>query len=159
MSSIIRTPVDLTVAAQEMMAHFPKGQGAFLTTGKDKPNTMIISWGGIGFFWGSPVFETVVRFSRHSFPLLQEWEEFTISFPDFPLGDLANAYQVSGSQSGRDIDKFAQLGLTALPGQNVSVPVIGQCHLHLECKGVYKSTVDQAILAPEAPGLLRLALT
>lgn len=111
-------------------------RGIFLTSKADKINTMVIGWGGITFFWGKPVFLVAVRKSRYTHQLIEQSGEFTVSVPGEK--DLKEALRFCGSKSGRDYDKFKECNLTALPGQKVSVPVIGQCSLHYECKVVYK---------------------
>ncbi|MCK4482725.1 flavin reductase family protein, partial [Candidatus Bathyarchaeota archaeon] len=38
-----------------------------------------------------------------------------------------------GRVSGRDYDKFKEVGLTPLPAKNVKPPIIKKCVAHLEC--------------------------
>lgn len=115
-------------------------KGAFLTTiCGDSVNTMTIGWGNIGFMWGKPIFTVMVRPSRHTYQLMEQSSEFTVSIP---LNDMQKALGVCGSKSGHDTDKIAMAGLTLLPGQKVNVPVIGGCGLHYECKIVYKQAIN-----------------
>lgn len=119
-------------------------KGAFLTTAHNgKTNTMTIAWGNIGFKWGKPIFTVMVRHSRYTYELIDNSTEFTVSIP---VNDMQKALGICGSKSGRDTDKFAAAGLTALPGQQVSVPVIKGCGLHYECKIVYKQAMDPQLL-------------
>lgn len=106
--------------------------GVFLSVAGEPANTMTIAWGTMGFCWNKPVFVTVVRPQRHTYPLLKKAGEFTISVPTRePLrAELAFA----GSKSGRNCNKFSGHGLTARPGVAVGAPVVGECGLHLECK-------------------------
>ena len=39
-----------------------------------------------------------------------------------------------GNSSGRDIDKFAEFGLTAVPSARVGAPLIEVCYASFECK-------------------------
>jgi flavin reductase (DIM6/NTAB) family NADH-FMN oxidoreductase RutF len=39
-----------------------------------------------------------------------------------------------GNSSGRDIDKFAEFRLTAVPGTRVGAPLIEECYASFECK-------------------------
>jgi flavin reductase (DIM6/NTAB) family NADH-FMN oxidoreductase RutF len=39
-----------------------------------------------------------------------------------------------GNSSGRDIDKFAEFGLTAVAGTRVKAPLIEECYASFECK-------------------------
>ena len=107
--------------------------GVFLTVGKDRPNTMTIGWAFMGPSWGYPVFVALVRPQRYSYPLLTEGMEFTVSIPT--KNPLKSELIFAGTQSGRDYDKFdGTHGLTALPAQQVSCPVVAECGLHLECR-------------------------
>ena len=47
---------------------------------------------------------------------------------------LAEAVDYCGIVSGRNADKFADTGLTPVPGAVVATPVIEQCPLNLECR-------------------------
>ena len=39
-----------------------------------------------------------------------------------------------GVKSGRDVDKFRELGLTALPAREVRAPLIGESPVNIECR-------------------------
>lgn len=121
------------------------GKGILLTTAADgKVNTMTIGWGTIGVQWGKPIFTVYVRQSRYTKQLLEKNGEFTVNVP---LGKTdGNILGVCGTQSGRDMDKFAALGLTAVAGDTVSVPGIKQLPLTLECKVIYKQDQDPAAI-------------
>lgn len=117
------------------------GNGILLTTASGgKVNAMTIGWGKIGVVWSRPVFEVLVRESRYTKQLLDESGEFTVNVP---LGKVdKNILAVCGTKSGREMDKFRELGLTAVPGQTVSVPGILELPLTLECKVLYKQDQD-----------------
>lgn len=117
-----------------------KSGGVFLNSSGYKDNTMVIGWGGINIFWGKPVFIAPIRKSRFSYELVNSSGEFTISIPIDT--NVKKALAICGTKSGRYIDKFTESGLTRLPGQNVNVPVIGECLLHYECKVVYKQDMN-----------------
>lgn len=122
-------------------------KGAFLTTAHGgETNTMTISWGSIGFMWKKPVFTVMVRPSRHTFRLIDQSGEFTVTLP---LQDMQQALAVCGSQSGRDLNKFQAAGLTTVPGRATSVPVIDCPGMHYECKVIYKQAMVPANIAPE----------
>ncbi len=121
-------------------------KGAFLTTtAAGQVNTMTIAWGSIGFIWAKPVFMVMVRPSRHTYKLIEESGEFTVSIP---LKDMKEALALCGSKSGRDLDKLAAAGLTTLPGQKIATPGIAGCGLHFECKILYKQAMTQENLDP-----------
>lgn len=127
----------------QALEQLPKG--AFLTVQSgDRLNTMTIGWGTVGFIWRKPIFMVAVRYSRYTYELLRQANEFTVSFP---LGiDLKKELMICGTKSGRDIDKFRECGLTAQPGQEMATPVIGQCNLHYECRLVYNSAMEPGLL-------------
>ena len=101
-----------------------------------KVNTMSISWGTMGIQWGLPIFTVFVRGCRHTKAMLDENPEFTINVP-LEAVDPA-IIRFCGTKSGRDLDKFQALGLTAEEPEKVSVPGIRQLPLTLECRVVYK---------------------
>ncbi len=121
------------------------GGGILLTTALEgKANTMTIGWGKIGVVWSRPVFEVLVRESRYTKEILDKTGEFTVNVP---LGKVdKNILAVCGTKSGRDVDKFASLGLTQVPGAQVSVPGILELPLTLECKVIYKQDQDPAAI-------------
>lgn len=117
------------------------GKGILLTTAAEgQVNTMIIGWGQVGVVWSKPVFQVLVRESRHTKTLLDKNGEFTVNIP---LGQIdKDIVAVCGTKSGRDLDKIKALGLTLEPGETVSVPGIRELPLTLECKVIYKQAQD-----------------
>ena len=116
-------------------------KGILLTTKSgDKVNTMTIGWGTLGIEWGRPIFIAYVRESRFTKQMLEENGEFTVNIP---VGDIDNhILGFCGRKSGRDLDKFAELGLTEEAPEVISVPGIRQLPLTLECKVLYKQKQD-----------------
>ncbi|TVP95294.1 MAG: flavin reductase family protein [Acholeplasmatales bacterium] len=132
--------------AETFLEQLPKG--VFLTVqGETQTNTMTIAWGHIGVIWGKPTFIAYVRYSRHTYALLREAKDFTINVPTTDL--LQEALKIAGTQSGRDIDKFATAKLTLLPAKQVKTPIIAECGLHYECRILYTQTQEPALI-PEA---------
>lgn len=132
--------------AGHIMEHI--GKGILLTTQADgKPNTMTIGWGTIGVQWGKPIFIAFVRESRYTKQLLEKNGAFTVNVP---LENVdKNILGVCGTKSGRDMDKFSQLGFETEEGKTVNVPAIKQLPLTLECKVIYKQDQDPAAIDPE----------
>lgn len=123
-------------------------EGILLTTAaQGEKDTMVIGWGHIGVIWGKPVFVAYVRESRHTKSLVDKNGEFTVNTPLAPIDK--NIIAVCGTKSGRDLDKFAELGLETEDGLTVSVPGIRQLPLTLECKVIYKQDQDSAALHPD----------
>ena len=113
-------------------------KGILLTTkAGDTVNTMTIGWGTIGIEWGRPMFVAYVRESRYTRELLDKNPEFTVNCP---VGECdGKILGFCGSKSGRDLDKFAELGLHAEEPVAISVPGIQELPLTLECKVVYRN--------------------
>lgn len=122
--------------------------GILLTTQADgEVNTMAIGWGHMGVEWKKPLFIVYVRQSRHTKSLLDKNPEFTINVP---LGKIdKTVLNVTGTQSGRDVNKIEKLNLTLVPGDTVSVPAIAELPLTLECKVVYQQDQDLSFLEEE----------
>ncbi len=122
-------------------------QGAFLTTKfEDKMNTMIISWGYIGQFWGKPSFMVMVRKSRYSHDLMERSGEFTLTMPKEAMKEAAS---VCGSKSGRDMDKFASLGLKTRTARAMNTPVIDCKAKQFECKILFRTDMNKSGMSIE----------
>ena len=139
-----KTPIEVFDYAAEINKAIPKG--ILLTTqAGDRRNTMTIGWGTLGTEWGIPVFVAYVRESRFTRELLDENPEFTVNVPLGELDKQITAF--CGTKSGRDVDKFAALSLTAVEPEVISVPGIAQLPLTLECRVVYRQLQDEALEA------------
>lgn len=119
--------------------------GCLLVSGDaNDANVMTIGWGAIGVLWGRPVFMVAVRPSRHTHALLERTGEFTVNVPRKGM-EAAVAY--CGAVSGRDVDKFKDKHLTKLAGEKVKAPIIAECCVHYECKVIWKTKVDDSMMA------------
>lgn len=107
--------------------------------GTSRPNPMTIGWGTLGIIWGRPIFEVLVRPSRHTWGLLEKSHDFTVNVLPAARADAA---MLCGTKSGRDMDKFAEAGLTPVAAQHVDTPIIRECIIHFECRIVHKNNVD-----------------
>lgn len=138
--------VDYNEYSREALEQLKKG--AFLTVrDKDNTNTMTIGWGNIGFIWGKPIFIVMVRYSRHTYKLIESSKEFTISIP--LKKNLKKELAYCGTYSGRDVDKFKECNLNLVDSQNISTPIIGECELQYECKVVYQQAMEPGTLDEE----------
>ncbi|WP_428565762.1 MAG: flavin reductase family protein [Solidesulfovibrio sp. DCME] len=104
------------------------------TYGADgKPNLMTAAWGGI--CCSKPVCVTVsLQKPRHSYAAIMERKAYTVNIA--AARDVAKV-DYCGITSGRDHDKFAACGLTAVKSELVDAPYVAQCPLVLECKVVH----------------------
>ena len=123
-------------------------KGALLTTKSgNEVNTMTIGWGHLGVEWSKPIFVAYVRQSRHTKGLLDKSGVFTVNIPVETTDK--KILGVCGTKSGRDIDKFKELGLTQVEGQTVSAPAVKELPLTLECKIIYQQDQDLSALQPD----------
>ncbi len=119
--------------------------GAFLTVkNKDKINTMTIGWGLGGIMWSKPVLMVAVRYSRFTYKLIENEQEFTVSVPK--SGTLKDELIFCGSNSGRDLDKFEECNLTPIYVDNIKTPVIEECELHFICKNIYQQSMEPSLI-------------
>jgi len=120
-------------------------KGAFLTVKSDETvNTMTIGWGNVGFIWNKPMLMVPVRYSRHTYSMIDRSETFTVSVP--VNKNLKEALAYCGTKSGRDVDKIKECGLTLQAAQMVDTPVISDCELQIECRIVYKQAMEPGTL-------------
>lgn len=123
-------------------------KGAFLTAKSgDEVNTMTIGWGSIGYYWGKPIMTVPVRYSRHTYSVIENSDTFTVSVP--VNVDLKKELAFCGTKSGRDMDKIKESGLSLEDSQVVDTPIIAECDLHIECKIVYKQAMEPGNIASE----------
>ncbi len=95
-----------------------------------KPNMMTASW--VGMACSKPPCVTIsLREATYTFGNIKEHEAYTVNIPSEKLASVA-AY--AGVVSGRDTDKFADTGLTAVKSDLVDAPYIKECELVIECR-------------------------
>ena len=96
-----------------------------------RPNVITIAWAGT-VCSDPPMLSISVRKERFSHHILLESGEFVVNL----VGrEQLQAADYCGVRSGRDVDKFADCGLTAVPAQGMDcAPAIAQCPLYLACK-------------------------
>ena len=124
------------------------GEGALLTVKDgDKLNTMTIGWGSVGIIWGKPMFTVLVRHSRYTHRLIENTDQFTVSVP--LNGQLKEEIDYCGTKSGRDVNKFEELGLELVEGEELETPFIKNLDIHYECKIVYKQDMNPDLLFDE----------
>ena len=95
-----------------------------------KSNIITIAWTGT-VCSNPPMVSISVRPERYSYDIIKETGEFVINLT---TKELTYATDYCGVKSGRDVDKFKEMGLTALPGKEVKAPLIGESPVNIECK-------------------------
>lgn len=99
-----------------------------------RPNAMAASWVGICCS-KPPCVAVAVRPERYSHECITHSGAFTINVPS---ARHAAAVDILGNRSGRDADKFAAAGLTAVASECVNAPYIAECPIVLECRPVQR---------------------
>ena len=93
-------------------------------------NIITIAWAGT-ICSNPPMVSISVRLERYSYDIIKETGEFVINLT---TKDLTYATDYCGVKSGRDVDKFREMGLTALSGKEVKAPLIAESPVNIECK-------------------------
>lgn len=106
---------------------------------KGETNIMTMGWHMVMGFTPSLI-GCYISDQNHSFGLIRKSRECVINVPTV---DLAQTVVDIGNSSGRQIDKFARFGLTAVPAAKVGAPLIGECFASFECKLVDASLIKK----------------
>jgi flavin reductase (DIM6/NTAB) family NADH-FMN oxidoreductase RutF len=96
----------------------------------EAPNIITVAWAGT-VCSDPPMVSVSVRKERYSYDIIRESGEFVVNLVN---RGLVYGADYCGVKSGRDVDKFKELGLTALPLPHVKAPGIGESPVCLECK-------------------------
>jgi flavin reductase (DIM6/NTAB) family NADH-FMN oxidoreductase RutF len=95
-----------------------------------KPNVMTASWASI--CCSQPPMVTVsLRKATYTYGSIMESKAFTVNIPS---EEFAKEAAYFGSVSGKDVDKFAESGLTPVKSALVNAPYVKEFPLVLECK-------------------------
>ena len=96
----------------------------------DEYNIFTVAWTGT-VCTNPPMCYISVRAERHSYEIIKRTGEFVINLT---TKRLARATDWCGIRSGRDYDKFSQMGLTASPAAVVAAPVVEESPVAIECR-------------------------
>ena len=96
-----------------------------------RPNIITIAWAGT-VNSDPPMVSVSVRKERFSHDLIARSGEFVVNLVDEAR---CRALDYCGVRSGRDTDKFADMGLTTMPAVHMQyAPAIAECPAYLACK-------------------------
>lgn len=99
-------------------------------TSVENSNMTTVAW--TGTICSDPAMLYIsVRPSRHSYPIIKETMEFTVNLT---TAAMARATDWAGVRSGSQYNKWAETGLTPMPGQLNACPYIKESPLSIECK-------------------------
>ena len=93
-------------------------------------NMLTVAWTGT-VCSDPPMCFISVRPERHSHAIISRTGEFVINLT---TRRLARAADWCGVRSGRDFDKFREMGLTAVPSEKVAAPLIAESPVNIECR-------------------------
>lgn len=93
-------------------------------------NILTIAWAGT-ICTNPPMVSISVRPSRYSYNMIRGTGEFVINLT---TRELVFAADYCGVRSGRDVDKFMELGLTREKADFVKAPMIGESPVSIECR-------------------------
>lgn len=113
----------------------------------DAYNTMTANWGGIGFLWNKPVAYIFIRPNRHTYQYIEQQEKLTLSFMD---ETYRQALKICGTQSGRDIDKMKEAGLSPWITEDGNI-AIADADLVIECRKLYSDMIRPENFLDSAP--------
>ena len=97
---------------------------------KDEQDVMTMGWHTVLEFSPSLI-GCMITSANYSFDLIRKSKECVINIPTV---DLLETTVKIGNCSGREVDKFAEFGLTAQTATKVKAPLIKECFANLECR-------------------------
>jgi flavin reductase (DIM6/NTAB) family NADH-FMN oxidoreductase RutF len=99
----------------------------------NKPNVMTIAWGGI--CCSKPPCVTIsLRKATYTYGNIMLKHAYTLSVPSV---DYVKAADYFGIASGKNADKFKEMGLTPIKSDLVDAPYVNEFPMVLECKVIH----------------------
>lgn len=93
-------------------------------------NLLTVAWTGT-VCTNPPMCSISVRPERHSYGIIRRTGEFVINLT---TRRLARATDWCGVRSGRDCDKFREMGLTPVASETVAAPLLAESPVNIECR-------------------------
>lgn len=97
---------------------------------EEEYNLFTVAWTGT-VCTNPPMCYISVRPERHSYEILKRTGEFVINLT---TARLARATDWCGVRSGRDYDKFKEMGLNPVPAAVIKAPVVEESPVAIECR-------------------------
>ena len=97
---------------------------------EQEQNLFTVAWTGT-VCTNPPMCYISVRPERHSYEIIKRTSEFVINLT---TASLARATDWCGVRSGRDYDKFAEMGLTPIAAAVVAAPAVEESPISIECR-------------------------
>ena len=93
-------------------------------------NIITVAWCGT-VCTNPPMVSVSIRPERYSHQIIESTKEFVINLT---TEELTRVTDYCGVKSGRDVDKFKEMNLTAQTGMHVKAPIIVESPVNIECK-------------------------
>lgn len=101
-----------------------------VSDGEGRDNLFTVAW--TGTICSDPAMVSIsVRPERYSYPMIEKTGEFVINLT---TEELCYATDYCGVRSGREIDKWKEMGLTKVWGEHVKAPMVAESPVNLECR-------------------------
>lgn len=112
-------------------AKYPEGVHIIITKTPDgRYNPMSASW--VMFTSIEPRMLAVsIGFERYTYELIQAQGEFVAAIPSADMGEEVEFF---GSNSGRDMDKFAELGTPTQKASEIDCVLLKEARANFECR-------------------------
>ena len=123
----MRIPVDLS-QAYRLLNHGPVTLVSSAHEGKQ--NVMAAAW-AMPLDFDPPKVAVVIDANTYTRQLIDASGEFALNIP---CRAIADKVLKAGSASGKDVDKFAHVGLGSFPAQVIGAPLVEGCVAWLECR-------------------------
>lgn len=104
----------------------------------DRRNLMAAAW-NMPLDFDPPKVAVVIDKTTYTRELIEASGEFVLGVPTRAMADQTVAV---GGCSGRDVDKFARLGLKTLPASKVAAPLVMGCAGWLECRVIPERHIE-----------------
>jgi flavin reductase (DIM6/NTAB) family NADH-FMN oxidoreductase RutF len=93
-------------------------------------NIITVAWTGI-VCTDPPMCSISIRPGRFSFAMIRDSGEFAVNLT---TAAMARAVDWCGVRSGRHLDKFREMKLTAAPAKHIRAPLVAESPVNLECR-------------------------
>ncbi|MFX1282656.1 MAG: flavin reductase family protein [Promethearchaeota archaeon] len=114
------------------VAWFPAPVVLVSCTNEKTTNIITIAWTGV-VCSRPPLISVSIRPSRYSHELISDSREFVVNIPTIKQ---LEGVKLCGTKTGRDMNKWHACGFTPEKAIKVSVPLIRECPVNVECKVV-----------------------
>ncbi len=119
---------------------FAKGWPILTAGHLDNYNGMTIGWGGLGTLWRRKVVTVYVRPQRYTYRFVESEPYFSLSILDESHKDALSFF---GTNSGRNVDKAKETGLTPVAFEDKTV-YFAESKLVLVLKKIYSDDLDKS---------------